>query len=415
MTIDFKKYPHVREAVVVDRYRDAEVVLVDRSFLSGAFERESAPFKRDTIFEINPPEHVERRRAVSPLFNRSAATKYEFETLVPSLRAELEALEALDEQGERVTVDLVRFTRLALVAVAARVIGLDATNRVDRLLDLADPIGMAADVKWSNRPHSEVVAEGQQAKTAFEDEFLRPAIAERLQDPGDPGGDIVSTMLAVMGPPDDPAVFEALSREAMIFLTAGVRTTAHVVSHTLHDLWSTGTTSISALSLGQLAAAANESLRLHPPAPALVREATESITLPSGVHISGGDRVAIDLEACNRDPEVFGADASAFVPDRPLPTGVHAYGLSFGAGPHVCLGKGLSVAVSPPTDLHDPLRSVVRVMVTLAALGIEPSKTAAPQKMDSGQDRWETYPVTLRRDLLRNALTVELPAAAHGS
>jgi cytochrome P450 len=270
-------------------------------------------------------------------------------------------------------------------------------------------------VKWSNRPHELVLAEGQQAKAAFEEEFLRQAISERLQRSPETTSDIVSAMISALGPPIDDEAFEAISREAMIFLTAGVRTTAHVVSHTMHDLWTREKTSISRLSLDYLGAAANESLRLHPPAPALLREATEAITLVSGTQIHAGDRVAIDLEASNQDTEVFGADADAFVPNRALPTGVHAYGLSFGAGPHVCLGKGLSVSASPPTERHAPLRSVVRVLVTLAELGIEPSQTQAPQKMDSGQDRWETYPVTLERRLVRKALTSAFPTVAIGS
>jgi hypothetical protein len=58
---------------------------------------------------------------------------------------------------------------------------------------------------------------------------------------------------------------------------------------------------------------------------------------------------------------------------------------------------------------------VVRVLLTLAQLGIEPSRTEPPQKMDSGQDRWETYPVTLRSEFLSGALKDELLVAAYGS
>ena len=410
--IDFQQYACVRDATRVSGYRDAEQILVDRSFLSGAFETESAPFKKNTIFEMNGPDHRHRRRAVSPLFTRSAASSYELEILGKSLRSQLQALTRLESGDGYLTIDLVRFTRLALIAVAARIIGIDSTNRIDRLLELADPIGMAADVKWSNRPHDEVLGEGHRAKAAFENEFLLPAISRRSKDAASFDTDLVSTLLASVDLEfDEAAALGVMSREAMIFLTAGVRTTAHAVSHTVHELWQHDSPPMIDLTIDYLRSAANEALRLHPPAPALIREATESTTLVSGIHVAPGDRVAIDLETCNHDREVFGADADSFTPNRSLPTGVHAYGLSFGAGPHVCLGKGLSVSASNTTESDDSLRTVVRVLATLGSLGLAPSQTDVPTKMDSGQDRWETYPVTLRADLLHNAWSEPLPFA----
>ncbi|TML13006.1 MAG: cytochrome P450 [Actinobacteria bacterium] len=82
--------------------------------------------------------------------------------------------------------------------------------------------------------------------------------------------------------------------------------------------------------------AIEESLRLEPPVLFLFRTAVTETDL-SGTHISPGDRIVTGIASANRDEAVYD-DASEFRLDR---SGTPEH-LSFGAGPHLCLGNHLA-------------------------------------------------------------------------
>jgi len=83
--------------------------------------------------------------------------------------------------------------------------------------------------------------------------------------------------------------------------------------------------------------AIEEMLRYVAPLRSFVRRATED-TEVAGQAIRKDDYVAMFYAAANRDREVFGADADAFVIDRPSAS----RHLSFGSGEHLCLGAALA-------------------------------------------------------------------------
>src|SRR5262249_8408041 len=78
-----------------------------------------------------------------------------------------------------------------------------------------------------------------------------------------------------------------------------------------------------------------EALRFEPPSGAAVRIAAQDIDL-RGQHIRRGERVVAIIAAANRDPEVF-ADPERFDVARD-----DTRHLSFGLGPHFCLGAPLA-------------------------------------------------------------------------
>ena len=143
-----------------------------------------------------------------------------------------------------------------------------------------------------------------------------------------------------------------LLRECIFFLVASASTTTHSAPHTLLELdhWFGEHPEDLARSshLGFLQRAVSEALRLHPPVPALLRLALADVVLSTGRRIAAGEALALDLNAVNRDPEVFGDDADRFDPDRTHGARTHPYGLSFGSGPHTCPGASWPWAAAPP-------------------------------------------------------------------
>lgn len=85
-----------------------------------------------------------------------------------------------------------------------------------------------------------------------------------------------------------------------------------------------------------LDAAVEEILRIDDPFFSSRRAATRDVHL-GGEDIGEGERVLLNWTAANRDPLVFGD------PDRYDPTGNAANNLVFGAGPHLCPGRALTL------------------------------------------------------------------------
>jgi len=111
-----------------------------------------------------------------------------------------------------------------------------------------------------------------------------------------------------------------------------------------------------------------------------------------------GSRVVIDLATVNRDPEVWGPDAGAFNPHRTVPEGANAWGLSFGAGAHACIGAeldgGMEILGGGTRD-DDHLYGTVAVMVTatLAAGGRPDPQNPPVQDPQTKRRHFSSYPI----------------------
>jgi hypothetical protein len=141
----------------------------------------------------------------------------------------------------------------------------------------------------------------------------------------------------------------------------------------------------------------HESLRLHPASPVSLRHALTDVVLRSGTVLPAGSMVAIELEAANRDPAVFGASADQFDPFRPLAEEVPPWGLSFGHGVHACLGQELAggVAYLPADAAGIHLLGSIAVMASVVrAHGARPDP-ANPAERDPSTTRevFGRYPV----------------------
>jgi cytochrome P450 len=135
----------------------------------------------------------------------------------------------------------------------------------------------------------------------------------------------------------EPLSEELILKQCFTLLAAGSETTRNLMSFGLVYLarwpeygryW--------AADPALIPAAVEEMLRYSTPVRYFMRHAVDDFEL-DGTRIEAGDWVALFFEAGNRDREVFGDDAHAFVPTRnPNPH------VAFGYGPHFCLGAHLA-------------------------------------------------------------------------
>jgi cytochrome P450 len=141
----------------------------------------------------------------------------------------------------------------------------------------------------------------------------------------------------------------------LLILPAGVETTYRASGNLLVALL----TEPSLMEMlradrGLVRGAIEEALRWEPPISTVVRVATQDCEV-GGVAIPAGTNVSVSVAAANRDPHHYPD------PDRFDPTRSNIAHLTFGAGPHVCLGMSLArmetaVAINALLDRLPDLR-----------------------------------------------------------
>lgn len=367
-------------------YAEADEILGSRRFAQES-KHESAPLIGGTVLVLDGPEHLHRRRLLSPLVARGALAGYH-DVVGRTLDRCIAA--AIRPDGDRWSADLVPLGRAVFLQFAAALIGFDdVTDPVAtaELLGLLGPVLEAVTVEWSTRDHATVLAEGEAARDALVARFHTPAARRRaeLVERGDAPTDLLSLLAAHGDEWDD----DAAVREVVLFLAASTLNNAALLVHTADELGGLGTVA-GAPADDELRDAVFETLRLHPPTVALLRRALTDVALRDGRVIGEGEHVAVDLAAANRDPAVFGPDADAFRPGRPLPDRVRPWGLTFGSGPHLCLGRAVVTGSTAAPGVH------VQILRALLALGVRPDPARAPVLAASAQRRHDSYPVQFR-------------------
>jgi len=144
-----------------------------------------------------------------------------------------------------------------------------------------------------------------------------------------------------------------------------------------------------------LEGALRDTMRLHATGPAVFsRLALEDILLSSGKVIQAGRYVVFLTANINRDKTIFGPDADSFDPRRVVPKGVSPFGVSFGGGPHMCLGLPLVMGQGGITGMQTP------VLQALHAAGIRPDHDRPAEKQVEllpAFDEYRTFPVVFDR------------------
>ena len=395
-------------------FAEVDAVLRSRDFVPAGGHRESAPFVANSLIMLSGDPHFERRRMEAALFARAALQEYEHEVFAPSVATSVREAAAAGRGADGIArtnlVSLVRRTLLRISAVMTGIDHVDTPEETDRFGHFVTKLSEGTTVESSTRDHAEVVREVLALREAFVVEFYGPSLARRqaLVDAFRAGDqsranlprDLTTLMIT---DPNDSWDDDLPLREVTLYLTAATHTTTNATPHVVKELadwWSAHPEDRERVEdLDFLKRAAHETLRLHLPVAALMRKAACDVTLPSGRAIADGDDVALSIDAANRDPEVFGADADRFDPWRETPRGVKPFGFAFGGGDHMCIGRAFVTGQSRRTgDEDSTLGTIVTLLQHLYEHGMEPDPKIEPVMNPAVvTDSYSSFPIVLTK------------------
>jgi cytochrome P450 len=311
----------------------------------------------DVLVNLHGEDHRSRRRLENRLFRRPALLHYEQdlfgEVMETTLRPHV-------DEGE---ADLVSLGHQLMMNLAALTAGVDRPEgtpaETDRLYAYLRTFIEGATLGTYTGDRDAKRAEVADALIRFDDEFLAPALDRRMAiltaiDAGDADeADLPPDVLSVLLANEDDLHLprETVRREVAFYLLAGAHTSATAFTRVTHNIlsWVDEHPEQARRAVADrefVQRCTQETIRLEPSSPTAVRWALADADLEDGTKIAEGDRVVIDLMAVNRDPSVWGPDATAFDPERVVPDGVPASGLSFGHGMHHCIGYELAAGAA---------------------------------------------------------------------
>ncbi|HWT48527.1 MAG TPA: cytochrome P450 [Mycobacterium sp.] len=302
--------------VTVLGYDECQTVLTHPdTFSSSIYDQIMGPVMGRTLLELEGAEHRASRALVSPSFRTALLERWRSELV------EVVVHELIDRFAPRGRAELAReFTFAFPVQVIARIMGLPREDylRFQRLsIELLNVV-----YDW----------ECGIAASASLKAYFREVLAERRRNPQD---DLISTLAEseIDGARlTDDEIFAFL----LLILPAGVETTYRASGNLLVALL-TEPALLDALRADRsmLRGAFEEALRWEPPITTVVRRAVRDCEL-GGIAIPAGTHVSVSVAAANRDPARYPD------PDRFDPTRKNIAHLTFGGGPHLCLGMHLA-------------------------------------------------------------------------
>jgi cytochrome P450 len=268
-----------------------------------------------------PPQHTRYRRLVQPGFKPSMVR-----LMQTGVTEKAKALISTIESGE--AIDIVPALSIPFpLQVICELLGVDG-SQWPRFFEWSEAV-----IPGESERSEEERAELQGEMWAY----LVGVAEERRVSPAE---DLVSVLANVGSEPDaggDRLSEAELAMFLIQLLVAGNETTRNLISGGLVALaGEPGQWAALRADPGLISGAVEELLRWTTPVISFMRTATTSTTI-RGQAIAEGDPVLLVYASANRDEEVFGADADRLRIDRdPNPH------VSFGFGPHFCLGAALA-------------------------------------------------------------------------
>jgi cytochrome P450 len=280
-----------------------------------AFESLGSPVPLIPI-AIDPPEHTNYRKILQPFFSPRA-----LKPSLPALREQIEVL--VDRLAERGSCEFMADLAVPYPAqVFLTLFGLPLQD-MEQLLIWKDSVLTVADLAGAT-------PDGSQVRHSMElYQYLQRYITERRAGTGQ---DMLTQLLQG---PDALTDVEATGL-GFLFVLAGLDTVTSSLGFAFYHLSQRPDLRHRIIEDPScIDAVAEELLRYEAPVPTVPRVTTREVEL-GGVTIPAGAHVIVMTGAANRDPAQFGHPDEIDVDRGPIPH------LSFGGGPHRCLGSHLA-------------------------------------------------------------------------
>lgn len=394
--------------IQLTEYREVEEILRrGRDFVLEGTKAESDEFVHGTLVAIDGREHLTRRRAVMKMINPRQPWGPEGRLVDEVFADTVRYVESRAEPRDGLhRFDLIEFGRRVVWRVTAALVGIDGIDdheQIDRFLQLARPVLEGLTIEYlpqEKRPAMLVAA--REARSRIREEMFEPSLARRRALLADPDVDVdelpadllTSLLSSGDGRHDDDMIF----REAIALLAASVNNPVSQLAWSVDEVlrWLAEHPE-DRERLGErefLNKVVKESLRLHRSSrPHLVRIAVQDTVLEStGRRIPAGSWVSGWLEQADHDRTVFGPDADVFDPYRTVddPKVAH-FGLAFGAGPHVCLGRPM-LLWEQGEEQHQGIQTKVLRLLLERGVDVDPDGVRRLGGLEGGR-RYERYDV----------------------
>jgi len=323
---------------IVLRYDDVRDAEIDTSrysagYGSSAMHREPGGMRQDG------PEHVKFRMLIQARFSPKSLQRYQARTvqIIDDLIDAMMAKGAPVELYEQFAVPLpARMTAYMLGA---------ADEDYEEMAYLADRLMFYSWTVTKPEVHAELRERVQRWFDRHIDERLALLDAAGITHPGPQHvGVVVPDDLfsdVTCGVVDGRRITRDEMHEMLqTLLIGGIETTAHLITNCVWRLLEDRTRwdAVVADPDRMIPIAIEESLRFDPPGLGLWRTTVREFELHGRV-IPAGAKVQMSYGSANRDPRIF-SDPDTFRLDRPM-SEMRKH-LTFGTGPHMCVGQHLS-------------------------------------------------------------------------
>lgn len=307
--------------------REPEFLVKDAAYLDEVWPqwREHPSLLQHSLLTTNPPDHGRIRSLLASTFTprRVAQLEPAIEGVIRRLADELREF-----CRDRAPADfMAAFAYQLPVTVICELLGVPEEDRETfrpRARDLALGIDFMDD--------PDLVRAADEAAIWLHDYFGRLAATRRSE----PRDDLITAL--VQAAEADGSISDAdLLGNLTLLLFAGFETTTNLLGNGLH-LIMTSPAVEAGLRSGEVGVPefVSEVLRYDPPVQAGTDRWCPADSDLCGVPLAAGSSVIVLIGAANRDPRRF-ADPDVFDPSRR-----DGAALSFGAGPHYCLGAALA-------------------------------------------------------------------------